>query len=321
MKRRFLDFLDASSQPWELIPSKSEGEEVIEGQLKQGARVVKVVRGMPRFVPDDNYAGNFSFQWQKFKRTQSEGELREQSRKAFWDKTGFDRERDIAGKLVLDVGCGQGRFADFALEAGAEVVGVDLSFAVESAYSNMKHYSKAHIAQANVFELPFKKECFDTIYSLGVLHHTPDCKAAFEKLIPLLKPGGRIAIWVYGAYGWNYGDIRDTFDFWRSRTVNWDTDRLMRWCRAVLPLYHLQKNPTVWKTIHNSLPGFLFHKIPLVSASENAEQRLLDTFDFYGPKYQSLHTYPEVFGWFKNAGLTDIHVLEFPVCVIGTKPA
>ncbi|MGH8655604.1 MAG: class I SAM-dependent methyltransferase [Gammaproteobacteria bacterium] len=38
--------------------------------------------------------------------------------------------------------------------------------------------------------LPFAAKSFDVIFSIGVLHHTPDTKAYFQKLVPLLKAGG-----------------------------------------------------------------------------------------------------------------------------------
>ena len=41
----------------------------------------------------------------------------------------------------------------------------------------------------------------------------------------------------------------------------------------------------------------------------------MDTFDWYSPKYQSKHSYPEVFKWFKESGLTDIEILDTPVSV------
>ena len=45
--------------------------------------------------------------------------------------------------------------------------------------------------------LPFPPGSFDHIYSIGVLDHTPDPRGAFLGLAALLKPGGRISVWVY----------------------------------------------------------------------------------------------------------------------------
>ena len=48
--------------------------------------------------------------------------------------------------------------------------------------------------------------------------------------------------------------------------------------------------------------------------------RVLDTFDWYSPRYQSWHTHHEVFGWFKENGLEQVEVLAPSVSQIGVKP-
>jgi len=70
---------------------------------------------------------------------------------------------------VLDVGCGMGRFADVILRWGGEDYAVDLSFAVDAAYANLGDRPGFHVAQASVFDLPFRPKTFDLIFSLGVL--------------------------------------------------------------------------------------------------------------------------------------------------------
>jgi len=107
------------------------------------------------------------------------------------DRTFFE------GKLGLDAGCGFGRHAYYASHLGAEMVAVDFSQAVESASRNLQRLPNAHVVQANLYWLPFRPGTFDFIYSLGVLHHLPDPESGFRGLVPLLKPGGTIIIWVY----------------------------------------------------------------------------------------------------------------------------
>ncbi len=158
-------------------------------------RTFPFVQEVARFVDAQHYAGSFGFQWQMFARTQLDTGQSHRSEVAFRRRTGFSPE-DLAGKLVLDVGCGMGRFADVATRWGAHVVCVDLSLAAEVAARNLADRS-ATFFQADVFNLPFASESFDYIYSIGVLHHTPDCERAFKLLPALLKPGGKIAIWLY----------------------------------------------------------------------------------------------------------------------------
>ena len=156
-----------------------------------------IVGGVPRFVPADAYADSFGFQWKRFARTQLDSANRTtRSRDAFVEKTGWSLD-ELKGKRVLDVSCGMGRFAEVAADAGAEVYGIDLSRAVDAAFANLGSRSNVWVYQADVINLPFVPESFDFIYNIGVLHHTPDTRAAFLRLPELLRPGGAIAIWVY----------------------------------------------------------------------------------------------------------------------------
>src|SRR3546814_9464022 len=56
----------------------------------------------------------------------------------------------------------------------------------------------AVVIQADIGTLPFRPGAFYLIVSLGVLHHTPDTREYTRRLVPLLAPGGELAIWVYG---------------------------------------------------------------------------------------------------------------------------
>ena len=104
---------------------------------------------------------------------------------------------------ILDAGTGLGRVVmDFCeVCKSGEVFGVDLSDAVEGAYQNTKKYPNAHILQADLMNLPFKRESFDFIFSEGVLHHTPNTQKAFEVLVNYLAPKGEIAIYIYEKKG------------------------------------------------------------------------------------------------------------------------
>ena len=101
-------------------------------------------------------------------------------------------------KVVADAGCGMGRFTRLAAEFGArEVIGFDISGAVEIAQNWAKELPNLHIIQADIYSLPLKQD-FDFIYSIGVLHHLPDPYRGFRKLCRLLVKGGAVSVWVYG---------------------------------------------------------------------------------------------------------------------------
>lgn len=270
------------------------------------ATTFPLVRGIPRFVNSDSYAASFSFEWGRHRYTQLDTVGRNESERTFRDKTGLG-PHDVRGKLVLDVGCGMGRFADVVARWGGDIVGVDLSCAVEAAHENLTRGGNVLVLQGDLFNLPFAEETFDIVYSIGVLHHTSDCEKAFRQLPRLLKPGGQIAIWVYGPMGlW-----AKTAALYRRVTVRMPPRLLYTLCYVAIPLYFLHRLRPLGRLSQTMLP---------TSMHPQAAWRVLDTFDWYSPRYQSRHTYPEVYRWFVSEGLTDIRLLDFPVAVIGRKP-
>jgi SAM-dependent methyltransferase len=266
-----------------------------------------VLAQVPRFVNEEIYSESFGFQWNRFARTQldsASGTTR--SRDTFVQKTGWSLN-DLRGKRVLDAGCGMGRFTEVCADAGAEVHAVDLSRAVEAASRNLEHRPNVHIYQADIMDLPFPNESFDFIYSIGVLHHTPNTKAAFLQLPPLLKAGGAIAIWVYSTrlrLLWG-GEIL------RKLTPSVPKSWLLRASKIAIPLYQVHRTPLIGMVTSIVLP---------TSMDPNPQWRWLDTFDWYSPKYQWKHAYAEVEGWFREAGLIEIRRGQFPVAVSGIRP-
>jgi len=272
------------------------------------------VRGIIRFVDGKNYADSFGFQWRRFDQTQLDGPGRNHSEEHFLRKTHTQPE-DFRGKLVLDVGCGMGRFAEVVTRWGGRVVGVDLSVAVEVASRNLVDREFVGF-QADVFSLPFAPESFDCIYSMGVLHHTPDCEKAFKLLPQYLKPGGLMAVWLYPAYN-NYYRFSDQY---RKITHRMSPPALYRLCKVVAPiLYWLDRGLSAIPLAGRPIAGVLRNLFP-VDRDPDPEVRVLDTFDWYSPKYQSKHTYEQVFRWFESCGLVDLSVGERPIGVRGRKP-
>jgi 2-polyprenyl-3-methyl-5-hydroxy-6-metoxy-1,4-benzoquinol methylase/uncharacterized protein YbaR (Trm112 family) len=146
--------------------------------------------GIPRFVPQANYGDNFGMQWNHFRQTQLDSFSGHSiSADRFWKATGW-KPADIDGQWILDVGCGAGRFAEVALNAGANLVALDYSSAVDACYANLKHHPNLHVVQGDIYALPFAPESFSFVYSLGVLQHTPDVARAVAALPPMVRPGG-----------------------------------------------------------------------------------------------------------------------------------
>lgn len=181
----------------------AHGVEVAEGELScvACARMFPIRRGVPRFADaraveaeKASTAENFGWQWQHF--TQRDDHYGEQ----FLGWVAPVRPEFFAGKFVLEGGCGKGRHTRLAAEWGArEVVGVDLSDAVDVAYAATCELPNAHVVQADIYQLPLRQRAFDYAFSVGVLHHLPCPREGFIALSRHVREGGHLSAWVYGA--------------------------------------------------------------------------------------------------------------------------
>ena len=110
------------------------------------------------------------------------------------------------GLNVLEIGCGMGTDGAQFAKAGADYTGVDLTdAAVELARKRFQASGlKGNFRVADAERLDFHDESFDIVYSHGVLHHTPDIKAAVREIHRVLKPGGRAIVMLYHRGSYNY---------------------------------------------------------------------------------------------------------------------
>jgi len=179
-----------------------EQQEIMEGALRCGACATSfpITRGIPRFahleeVESDKQAtaANFGWQWQHF--TEEDTRYAEQ----FLGWIAPVTPEFFRDKVVLEGGCGKGRHTQLAARWGAQdVIGIDLSAAVETAFTATRSLPNAHVVQADIYRLPLARK-FDYAFSVGVLHHLPDPRGGFMSLASKLKPGGYLSAWVYGA--------------------------------------------------------------------------------------------------------------------------
>jgi SAM-dependent methyltransferase len=205
MKRKLLDYLRCPSCGSAIVlasAASTEEAEIMEGQLACDSCESKfpIVRGIPRFgtlekldAEKSATAENFGWQWQHF--VQSDELYADQ----FLGWIAPVRPEFFQDKVVLEGGCGKGRHTQLAATWGArDVIGVDLSDAVETAFAATRNLENAHIVQADIYHLPFAR-MFDYAFSVGVLHHLPDPRAGFLSLAAKVKDGGYLSAWIYGA--------------------------------------------------------------------------------------------------------------------------
>ena len=300
MKEELLDWLACPDCGGDLSieAGESVGGEVKTGTLRCEAGDHRFsIRGfVPRFVGEDDYADAFDVEWNEFRTAHLRSftgldYLERQMRGA----VDFPLER-LEGKLVLDAGCGLGRFTEVCLDYGARVVGFDLTGAIDAAHANLHGREGAFFIQADVFRLPLKRELFDFVFSSGVLHHTPDPPRAFAQLPPLVKPGGKLMVFVYSSYNKLYFA---TTDLYRRLTTRLPKRLLLKLCYVAVPLYYVSKIPIVGPLITRIL-------LPVSVRPPTHRWRVGNTFDLYSPKYAFRYTHVEVHEWFRRAGLEEI---------------
>lgn len=296
------------------LESHTAGGEIDSGWLvSEDARNQYPIRGgIPRFVPESNYANNFGMQWNHFSKTQLDSYSGHPiSAERFWKATGW-RSEDLRGQWVLDVGCGSGRFAEVALSAGAHVVALDYSSAVDACYANLKHHPNLHVVQGDIYALPFARESFSFVYSLGVLQHTPDVDSAFAVLPLMLAGGGRLCVDYYEK------SFRSRMlpKYWlRPITKKLPKAQLFSAIECLVPVLlpisqALGRFPVVGLLLKRLIPVANYEGILPLNKQQLSEWALLDTFDWLSPAYDHPQNAATVRCWFNQAGLHDIEVLK-----------
>jgi SAM-dependent methyltransferase len=205
MRARLLDLVvcPVCSGALTLERGTVDGDEIIDGNLpcKSCGRTYAIERGIPRLlpsrevIPDETMrtVDRFGASWNQFNFIGPHYE------EQFLKWISPNPPEVFRDKIVLEGGCGKGRHSALAARFGArDVLAIDLSSSVETAYRNTRGYPNVHVIQADLFHLPVKNASVDVAFSLGVLHHTPDPRAAFHTLVRTAKPEGRVIVWVYG---------------------------------------------------------------------------------------------------------------------------
>jgi SAM-dependent methyltransferase len=298
--------------------------EVLTGELRcaAGGHSYRVENGIPRFVAADNYAASFGYQWNRFKMEQIDSvNGTNLSTRRFVSETGWSREL-LAGKWILDAGCGAGRFLDVASTFGAEVVGLDISNAVDAARANLAGRKNVHLVQASIYEPPFRPGTFDGCYCIGVVQHTPDPQLAMSTLPRFLTSGGRIAITAYERKPWTLLYPK----YWlRPITKRLAKQKLLSGIKGLMPVLFpltdvLFRIPVLSRFFMFAIPVANYVDQPALTRQQRYDWAVLDTFDMLSPEYDLPRTQQEVEEALTRARVVEIKRLSNPgVNIVGIK--
>jgi len=243
---------------------------------------------------------SFGFQWNVF------SEMFMEYEKNFLNYVHPLSPSFFKNKVVLDAGCGFGRHTYYAAKYGAEVIGFDLSDAVEAAKKNCEKLPKVHIVQADIYRLPFAKR-FDFIMSIGVLHHLPEPEEGFLKLAELMDRYTEIFVWLYGREG-RWFKVHIVEGVIRRITTRTPHRVLYYLCYAPASVYHLSNMVYKFLGRHKSTSG-IARLMPFRGyARFPFRVKHADAFDLLATPINNYYTKQDVEKWSRDAGLKDVTI-------------
>jgi len=274
-----------------------------------------IVGDLARFVGNEGYAKSFGYQWELHGKTQLDSYTGQPiSRRRLFDVTGWSE--NLTGQMILEAGCGAGRFTEVLISTGAEIFSFDYSSAVDVNYANNGTHSSLCAFQADILHLPIREESFDKVLCLGVLQHTPDPSAAFQCIARRVRQGGELVVDVYAnrlrsLLHWKY-ILRPITRRMRKEDLYRITSAAVNallpismWLRCVAGRAGARLMPIV-EYSHLGIPAEL-----------NKQWATLDTFDMYSPAHDHPQSIGTVRRWFDQAGYYDITVSYGPNGIVG----
>jgi SAM-dependent methyltransferase len=270
------------------------GDDVESGTLVCSAgHRYPIVRRVPRFVQHELNADqartrdSFGYEWTELYPAHGHTRPEWQAERDIFLEYTRTVPSDFRGKLVLDGGCGNGRYAKLANDWGARVVAVDISAAVEIAAQNVAGRVDVDVVQADLFKLPFRPATFDLAYSVGVLHHTPDAKGAFKAIQPLVKPGGMFSIFVHGQ---GNRALYATNRWLRAWTAKASYRTTWNFCQALTGAGKvLEKIPFLGPMLY-----LMGRQVLFFSPDQH------NNFDHFSAGFTSFHRKEEIRGWYDD---------------------
>lgn len=315
MRIEFLKFLRCPVTGEELeieYDEISKDGHVENGNLISSVNIYPILKGIPRFIlkkesDEKQTVLAFGNQW---KNTQDISLNYGQTENYFSSYLSPLNPESFKDKVVLDAGCGNGRLVEYSLNFSPKVIiGLDYSESVELAFKRSRDKENVLIIQGDILNPPVKKEIFDYIYSLGVIHHLKSPEKGIKSLSKLLKNNinSKIHIWIYSKKG-----NRLYLSFYRilkSITLKMSEKNIWSFSKIIAIIL----TPYMW--ICEKLDKKL-KNISIIPMQKYLSFLFKFGFDVYrlviydqlAPSIAFYPTKKEVFDWIKNSNLDIFHL-------------
>jgi 2-polyprenyl-3-methyl-5-hydroxy-6-metoxy-1,4-benzoquinol methylase len=267
-------------------------------------------QGIPRFVDQKTYADAFGAQWKKYRLTQLDSFsgvpiTRERLRRCL----GEELWTNLAGKHVLECGCGAGRFTEILLRQGALVTSIDLSDAVEANQENFPQSGSHRIVQADILQLPFKPGQFDIVLCLGVIQHTPKPEATMAALAGHMKAGGALVI---DHYTYHLSEFTKSAAFLRLILKRLPPVKGLQWTErmvsVLLPFHKRVRRSRATQMFLSRLSPVIsyYQAYPKLNDEMQYQWALVDTHDSLTCWYRHFRTRSQIERTMKSLGLEEV---------------
>jgi len=305
MNKKFIKYLidPKTEEELKLFSEESNNADIISGYLVSKSNRYPIIRGIPRFAgyrDRSNYSESFSYEWNRWSQLQFDsrnvGKPMVGHTRKMWEQIVNSDNKLVKDKLIIDFGCGPGRFIEIARKRGANVIGIDLSEAVEIARDNFKSDNGVLIVQGDILHPPFKKEIADGAFSIGVLHHLPNPHLGFNKIVDVIKKSGWLAVSVYGQYGYYTSPIVNFYRrIFKSLWPYFGPYPALLYSYLIVYVFGtMARIPVITYIVYLLKTVFPYIDLP------DRKWSVLDTFDSITPSNQYGYSIFEIFGWFKE---------------------
>ncbi len=209
----------------------------------------------------------------------------------------FYAPEDWRGKAFLDTGCGMGRNSYWPLSYGARSgKGIDVDDrSLAAARRTLQPFDNVAVEKCSAYDIS-DRDAFDIVFSIGVIHHLEWPEKALAAMTKAARPGGDVAIWVYGREnnGW----------------LLWCLDPARKILFSKLPIscvHALSTIPTaiLWIALRLGLNRLSYFRLIRTFSFRHLKSIV---FDQMLPRIANYWTKDEVRALMQNAGLEDVEL-------------